>query len=370
MSESTVYFCGMAATVFITTSLVVAAVRWFHMCRPYDKHASHYYPGRPSVVMAYLSSLALIPYALHPESLDAWYLTQMFFLPFTLLGFSLLLFSYFGDFIQWKNWKWPLVAVGAPIVLALVAALVMAVWPGEQLGVTVNPVLADCLLYIPGSISTIICFIIMTIVHLLARSVNEDNFSNPEDFPVVLARRWILLIFINLFLCWTAILLGDQQIMAVIMFLFSVSSVIFIISALHPHRTGPIELGEEAEEAVPEEETAPKREVSSKKRLEILSSIHLVVVEQQAYLEPHLTIQDVADRCGYSRSYIAGIIKSEYGGFFDYINNLRLMHVTYYLQHHPGSTVQEAAEAAGFNSRQAYYTVKARLEQQRSSVQA
>ena len=61
MSDSTVYLCGMAATVFLTTSLVVAAVRWFHMCRPYDQHASHYYPGRPSVVMAYLSSLALLP---------------------------------------------------------------------------------------------------------------------------------------------------------------------------------------------------------------------------------------------------------------------------------------------------------------------
>lgn len=369
MSDSTVYLCGMAATVFLTTSLVVAAVRWFHMCRPYDQHASHYYPGRPSVVMAYLSSLALLPYALHPENVDAWYLTRMFFLPFTLLGFSLLLFSYFGDFIQWKNWKWPMVAVGGPIVLALIAALVMAIWPGEQLGVTVSPVLADCVLYIPGSVATLCCFTSMTIVRLLARNVSEDNFSNPEDFPVLQARRWTLLIFINLFFCWTAVLLGNQLVMAVVMILFSASSVIFIISALHPHRTGPIELGDAAEEAEPEEEKAPKREVSTKKRLEILSSIHVVVVEQQAYLEPHLTIQDVADRCGYSRSYIAGIIKSEHGGFFNYINNLRLMHVTYYLQHNPGATVQEAAEAAGFNSRQAYYTVKTRLEQQKSGAQ-
>ena len=32
-----------------------------------------------------------------------------------------------------------------------------------------------------------------------------------------------------------------------------------------------------------------------------------VVVEQEAYLDAHLTIQDVADRIGYSRSTLSGL---------------------------------------------------------------
>ena len=90
----------------------------------------------------------------------------------------------------------------------------------------------------------------------------------------------------------------------------------------------------------------------------------IVVEEQEAYLEPHLTIQDVADRCGYSRSSVAGAIKSEYGGFFDYINGLRIKSMAAYQNQHPEATVQEAAEVCGFASRQAYYMVKARLEKQ------
>lgn len=72
----------------------------------------------------------------------------------------------------------------------------------------------------------------------------------------------------------------------------------------------------------------------------------------------------MADRSGYSRSYIAGLFKSEFGGFFPYINRLRLQHVDEYLQQHPAAPLQEALEASGFNSRQTYYAVKARLEKQ------
>lgn len=42
MVASPTYLYGLAA-VYVTTCLVVAAVRWFHMCRPYD-HKPGYYP--------------------------------------------------------------------------------------------------------------------------------------------------------------------------------------------------------------------------------------------------------------------------------------------------------------------------------------
>ena len=39
------YFYSLAAALYINTCLVVAAVRWFHMCRPYDRNPHYYYPG-------------------------------------------------------------------------------------------------------------------------------------------------------------------------------------------------------------------------------------------------------------------------------------------------------------------------------------
>ena len=46
---------------------------------------------------------------------------------------------------------------------------------------------------------------------------------------------------------------------------------------------------------------------------------------------------------------------------FDKVNRLRLQHVDVWLEQHPDGTVQEAAEASGFVSRQAYYKVRANL---------
>ena len=364
MEYNALYYCGLAAAIFLTTSLVVAFVRWFHMCHPYDHRPNYYYPGRPFFCAVFLSSLALLPYVLHPESTDAWYLTHMFFLPVTQLHFSILLYTYFGNIMKWEQWRVPLIAVGTPIVIGLAAALTVAVWPGEQIGTVISPELAGYLLFIPGIISSIVCFVTMTVVRVWAKRFDEDEFSNPNDFPVTVARRWTLLAFVNMVLCWTAVLLNSRVIMAMIMMLFSTSSVIILISALRPHRNRPVEMEEEeAPEPVAAAGTVRKRNVSREKMLDLMASINAVVVEQEAYLEPHLTIQDVADRCGYSRSYIADIIKSEYGGFFVFINSFRLNHVTEYQQEHPNATIQEAAEASGFSSRQAYYSVKARMEE-------
>ena len=83
--------------------------------------------------------------------------------------------------------------------------------------------------------------------------------------------------------------------------------------------------------------------------------------QKQAFLEPHLTLQDVADRCGYNRTYISGLIKNGMGGFFSYVNGLRLAYVDEYLRQHPDATLSEAIDAAGFGSRPTYYSVKSKL---------
>lgn len=356
MASTLTYFCGLSATVFVAVSLTVAAVRWFHMCRPYDRHPGYYYPGRPYVTFGYLLSLLLLPYVQSPDSADAWYLARLFFLPVTLSHFTVLLYAYFGNVMQWKRWRVPMLVVGAPVVLALLAAFVLAVWPGEQVG-TVVPVLSWAVLYVLGIIITGVCITAMAIVLRWAGRFDKDDFSNPADFPVTAARRWILLAVVNLTICWVGAVAARPGLLAAIMLLLAFSSVLFIISALHPHRNRPVA----EEESRADNPLAPAPEPSRKKPRELLQAIHSVVVEQEAYLDPHLTIQDVADRCGYGRSTLSGLFKAEFGGFFPYVNRLRLQHVEAYQRQHPGCTLQEAVLESGFNSRQAYYSVKDRL---------
>ena len=355
MSSSLTYFCGMATTAFIAVSLVIAVVRWFHMCRPYDRKPDYYYPGRPFVVGIYLNSLILLPYVLHPESPDAWYLVRIYFLPVTLFHFTIMLFAYFGKVMKWDKWRMPMLFVSLPLILIQLAAFVMAVMPGNQVG-SVNPKLSWAVLYVAGILVSSICLVALTLVMVWAGQSDADDFSNRNDFPVVSARRWVGLVALNGSLCWIAVLSASQAMMAVVMMLFASSSVVFITTALHPHRGRPVE-----DEPVGEEPVSREPEPPSRKQQSALEAIHIVMVEQKAYLDAHLTIQDVANRSGYSRSALSSLFRAHLGGFFNYVNRLRVQHVEAYLQAHPGASLQEAILESGFNSRQAYYSVKARL---------
>lgn len=347
------YLCGLSATVFIAVGQALAAVRWFHMCHPFDRKPRYYYPGRPFVIGIYLNALLLLPYALNPDSPDAWYLAQIYFLPVTIFHFTIMLFSYFGNVMQWKKWQLPIIVVSLPVVVAMLAAFALAVWPGDQ-SASVSPALSWSFLYILGIIITAVCIMAMAVVLRWARSFNADDFSNPADFPVTQARRWVAMVAFNMVLCWVGAIVARPGLMAVLMLLFAGCSTIFVISALHPHRRQSPE--EEASE--PPVATAPKRSSSNRRHQELMSAIHTVMVEQEAYLDAHLTIQDVADRCGYSRSALSSLFKAELGGFFSYVNGLRVQHVETYLKENPSATLQEAVLESGFNSRQAYYSVK------------
>ena len=79
-------------------------------------------------------------------------------------------------------------------------------------------------------------------------------------------------------------------------------------------------------------------------------------------LDPHLTLQDVADRCGYSRTYIAGLVKNELGGFFSYVNRLRLAHADRLKAEKPNIPVGELTEASGFGSYATYYKIRRQLQ--------
>ena len=278
-----------------------------------------------------------------------------------------MLLSYFGSVMQWKKWLRPIVLLGGPVALAMLAALVLAVWPGAQMDTVISNTAANGILYALGLLTTASCLFVLRLVLRHARLIDKDDYSNPEDFPVVAARRWMALVGINMVSYWTAALSDSRSVMAVVMLILSATAGLFLISILHPNRNRPMEEPAEAIALEPEqpseaEEQLYQRSLSLQRRLEILSAVTTVVEEREAFLEPHLTLQDVSERCGYNRSYVAGLIKSEMGGFFTYVNRLRVQHVEDYLRGNPSATVQEAAEESGFVSRKAYYAAKAKLQ--------
>lgn len=108
--------------------------------------------------------------------------------------------------------------------------------------------------------------------------------------------------------------------------------------------------------------TPPRHKLPPETEREILSAIDTVVVRQKAFRQPYLTLQEVADRCGFNRDYVSRVIKSRLGGFYPYINGLRMNYLAAYRNRNPGATLAEAIYEAGFASRQTYYSCKARMK--------
>ena len=332
---------SLAAVTCLVTTLVVAAVRWFHMCSPYNRKPSYYYPGRSAMTLCMLSTVIVLPYALFPGSEWTWMLARAYFFPEEIYLCTVLLFNYFGNVRQWKKWKKPTVVMAVPAAVAM-------------LGVPmVSGSAAAWLLYLAGALETVFCVIALILVARWAqwaRSAAEDEFSNPKDFPSQFARRMISMLALVLVAVWVTALTGSRTVMAVLNLLLSIFSVTLLIQALHPNRHR--EMVEEEPESEP---VVPAR------TREMVRAIRRVVEEEQAYLDPHLTLQDIADRVGSNRSYIARIFASEFGGFFNYVNSLRLDYADAYRQSHPKAKIGEIIAESGFGSRSTYYSAQAKL---------
>lgn len=54
--------------------------------------------------------------------------------------------------------------------------------------------------------------------------------------------------------------------------------------------------------------------------------------------------------------------EERFGGFFNYVNSLRLDYYEQYMQQHPTTTKDIAAQESGFSSYQAYYNASRRLQ--------
>lgn len=345
------YFYGIAAAAFVVTSLVIATVRWFHMCRPYDRNPKYFYPGRKATTIIYLSAIIVIPYIVLPENTGAWLLVKAYFLPAELYFLGVLLFSYFGSVMHWRRWRKPTLLLGLAALLALLSGPAASLLGGGSNFVGYQ--LGCWIIYGLGVFMTGFCILAMYVVLRWVRRIDVENYSNMEDFPVAFARKIIRLIVVTMVLLWITAISDSREVMAASHILLSLGSVLMLVWALHPHRHRD-----------PEDEPAPTtaKPLSASRTKALAASIRRVVEEEEAFLDPHLTLQDVASRCGTSRTYIANVFKTEFGSFFSYVNTLRLNYADKYREAHPKASVAEIAAESGFGTRQTYYNVKAKLQ--------
>ena len=190
----------------------------------------------------------------------------------------------------------------------------------------------------------------------------DVNYSNPEDFPAEYAHRMWLAPIILTPMLWPGYLTDSPTVMAFMSVLLGVFNIVLLLNVMPVWRRAAIlsDVGEDEEDAAFDQND----ELAEERTERIAAEIEQFVMTEAAYLDSHLKLEQVVERCSFSRSYVSRVFTERFGSFYDYVNGLRINYFERYRSQHPNSTEEAAAEASGFASYKAYLKAKERLTKQ------
>lgn len=355
------YYYGLAALMYLTTCWTFAAVRWFHTCRQPKRERKWIWPDRRLQCLLYLCPTVLLPYIIDPTSPQAWMLQKSYFPATYYFYMGVLLLCFFGTVKQWAQWKtvsW----IAALMVIAAMLPPVLGAWlPGgilndAGLAVWRHVVMAE---------SIVMAGYVMLAMKQVKRWLNEacdQNYSNPDDFPADYARRiWLTPLFLTP-LIWPAYILDSPTAMAVQNVLLAVSNIVLLLIIMPVWRRKSILV-------TPETSRSHEADVTRADTDAVIdqtaAEIEAYVRDQQAYLDPHLKIDDVVAHCQHDLDDVSLTFLRRHGSFAAYVNALRLAHYDRYVADHPDETKEAAALAAGFTNYMAYYRALQKQKRER-----
>lgn len=357
MIEKNYYWYGIAMTVYILSCWLFSIIRTFHTCQQPKEHRAYIWPDRKLQAIIYLMPTCMLPYVADPTSHAAWLLVKSYYPTTYFFYCGVLLFMFFGSVKQWNSWKsvsW----VCTILIMIAMTPLIFNAWiPGgilseEGMNTQMYVVAAVSLLMMPY------CGISMWKVWKCIAEARDDNYSNPDDFPLAYAKRvWLCPLYV-VPMVWPAFLTDSPTVMAWMNGLLAIFNVILLLNVMPAWRRSVILDGGAEQDT----EEAHEHALTGERMDEIAQKIEEFVREKQGYLDPHLKMEHVVDYCGTNRTYVSRTLKERYGGFFNYVNQLRLEHYEQYLQQNRNTTKDIAAQASGFSSYQAYYKAAQRLK--------
>ena len=354
------YWYGVTATVYLVTCWVFSVVRGVHNCGTPKERRAYIWPDRKMQVIIYLCGTVLLPYVLNPQNEAAWILMKSYF-PCTYYFYcGALIFCFFGTVKQWKVWKKANAIAATITFLAMAPLVVNARWPSGQL-LSQQFLEAWNIVVIVVSISMIgYASVAMWQVREWIKKARELNYSNPDDFPTEYAHRmWLTPIILTPFL-WPAFITNSPTVMAFLCIPLAIFNITLLLNVMPVWRRAAILTDDDEDE---EAEDNDDEELAEERSNRIAAEIELFVNTEAAYLDSHLKLEQVVERCNFSRRYVSKVFTERFGGFSDYVNGLRLNYFEHYKAQHPNSTDESAAEASGFTSYKSYLNAKERLPQ-------
>ena len=360
--ESGTKFCADAALVFIVCCLVCAAVRWFHMCRPYDKQEKYCYPARRQVAISYLVMGVLqLPYFLHPSDPGSIVYIELISILYFPMCFAIMLRVHF----RLKLFDKPLYDFAFAFAALLLLSLLLTTLCGGSGFIAAH---SKAILAIGALLSLLLTAILLYIVLRLRRLIDyfhRQNYSDESDFPLVFARRVSLLPFIWIVFMWAVFLSGNIILKAVSDLLLSALMVAFLCVILHPQRVPKEDASKEEEQ---EEEMTELEECSQEVESAATGSVtegdfdpeakeQVLGIILERFREPHLQKRDVLAQISKGKvtaasQYISAV------GYYNLINMFRLEYARQFSEAYPLVKLSIVAKEAGFASGSSFSKAK------------
>ncbi|MBO4466037.1 MAG: helix-turn-helix transcriptional regulator [Bacteroidales bacterium] len=83
----------------------------------------------------------------------------------------------------------------------------------------------------------------------------------------------------------------------------------------------------------------------------LLTRFQTVMLNEQLFLQPSLSLQDIAERLHTNKTYISKLVNNTYNlSFPEFLNTLRIDYAQQYIRNHPNAKQEEIARASGFLS--------------------
>lgn len=356
-----IYYAA-ACFAFVLSSLFCGVVRWFHMCRPFDREEAYFYPARRLITFIFLCFTLEAVYLFHPREADTWLFIRSFLVIFLPAMGALSFKRYF--FGEEKRRRLRIVLVGGVPVLAVGTLFLMAC-----LGRGILERHHTLVLTAVGGLGLVLNVCLLRAswwLYTLINAYQHEEYSNKDDFPVRFASGVIALPMLIVLAAWAVFLTGSREVNAWLNGVMMLTNVAILIAILHPQRKKCKRITDEMEEAIQEareeEEDvlasyaapAKKANIPEAVKDEIERNIRKALIEERLFLNPNLRMTDLKIAANTNRSYVSYVLGERFGPFYSVLSNLRIEYAIAYAKEHPNASSEEIALQSGFSTTRTY----------------
>lgn len=348
-SELFLYF---ATITYMTVGISAAFIKGFHVCLPYKSRPNFYFPNRIRWVMIYASTILLLGCVICPDNNENWIAGRCYtmMIPPSLIicGIRKHCDQFHKETVWYRITDYIPTSIETIIcILAFLHLGIVEKYESVILGIT----------YFTGSLYTLGIALTLLWLRKKIHYYFENKYSNEEEFPSNFATMMIYLSLVALPLLWTTFVSTNHLVTGIALLVLSFYYIGVLIYTLDTH----IELkttmnvtisGTEEEINVHEghallEDCKP---IKIEDTTETLEQLEAFMRENKPYLDPHLTIMDIAHDMKANFPLLRLACKSKYGSFIRMVNLFRLEYANELHKDHPEYSKQAIAEESGFGS--------------------